>query len=342
MAAGSFVLAPPTPALSAAIPLGEGTRYPGIQRVKGSDAGSADYRLYGRLTGSGVQYAWLQADADLGSRETSRSSNASGPKPKGSAASPVAASPLPNRTDWLDGQSETAGVMLTEYAVRIGKLRAWLTLSGRPGQTTFPYSLVLRKPGSDVNVHAPVLYDGEQFKLFLQLDPRYKEMTTTRRWVYVFAISQQGQGTLLFPRAGSGNEGNHLPRAEKDERAMASATPLIRLLDQPVDMEIGEPWGTDTYILISTKEAIPNPGIFEFDGVQSTRGAEARGPSGSPLQDLLDSCGNSTRGAYAAKACRAIGRSSGLPSRAPRRSEERQRVSRPWLFTFAPVPKIAR
>jgi len=297
-----FVLAPPTPALSAAIPLGEGTRYPGIQRVKGSDAGSADYRLYGRLTGSGVQYAWLQADADLGSRETSRSSNASGPKPKGSAASPVAASPLPNRTDWLDGQSETAGVMLTEYAVRIGKLRAWLTLSGRPGQTTFPYSLVLRKPGSDVNVHAPVLYDGEQFKLFLQLDPRYKEMTTTRRWVYVFAISQQGQGTLLFPRAGSGNEGNHLPRAEKDERAMASATPLIRLLDQPVDMEIGEPWGTDTYILISTKEAIPNPGIFEFDGVQSTRGAEARGPSGSPLQDLLDSCGNSTRGAYAAKA----------------------------------------
>jgi len=151
-------------------------------------------------------------------------------------------------------------------------------------------------------VHAPVLYDGEQFKLFLQLDPRYKEMTTTRRWVYVFAISQQGQGTLLFPRAGSGNEGNHLPRAEKDERAMASATPLIRLLDQPVDMEIGEPWGTDTYILISTKEAIPNPGIFEFDGVQSTRGAEARGPSGSPLQDLLDSCGNSTRGAYAAKA----------------------------------------
>jgi hypothetical protein len=288
---------PPTPAISAAIGLGEGTRYPGIQRLKGSDSSSADYRLYGRLMGAGVQYAWLQADADLGSRETSR-----GAKPKASAAAPVTASPLPNRTDWFDGQSENVGAMLTEYAVRIGKVRAWLTLSGRPGQTAFPYSLVLRKPGLAANVHAPVLYGGEQYKLLLQLDPNYKATTTARRWVYVFAISQEGKGTLLFPRIDSGNEGNHLPRAEKDERPMAPAAPLLTLLDQPYDMEIGEPWGTDTYILISTKEAIPNPGIFEFEGVQSSRGAQSRGSSGSPLQDLLDDCGNSTRGSIVAKA----------------------------------------
>jgi hypothetical protein len=292
-----FMLMPPTPAISAAIGLGEGTRYPGIQRLKGSDSQSADYRLYGRLAGGGVQYAWVQADADLGSRETSHSA-----KPKGTAAPPAAVSPLPNRTDWFDGQNENVGSMLTEYAVRIGKLHAWLTLSARPGQTAFPYSLVLRKAGSDANVHAPVLYGGERFKLFLQLDPKYKLTATSRRWVYVFAISQQGKGTLLFPRLDSGNEGNHLPRAEKDERPTAPAAALIRLLDQQYDMEIGEPWGTDTYILISTKEAIPNPGIFDFDGVQSTRGAQSRGGSGSPLQDLLDATGNSTRGAYAAKA----------------------------------------
>jgi hypothetical protein len=77
---------------------------------------------------------------------------------------------------------------------------------------------------------------------------------------------------------------------------------LIGLLDEPYDLEIGEPWGTDTYVVISTKDAIPNPNIFDFEGVQSTRGAQSRGPSGSPLQDMLDSCGNSTRGAYAAKA----------------------------------------
>lgn len=291
-----FVLMPPTSAISAAIGLGEGTRYPGIQRLKGSDSPSADYRLYGRITGAGVQYAWVQADADLGPRETSRG------KSKGTAAIPAVASPLPNRTDWFDGQSETVGATLTEYAVRIGKVRAWLTLSGRPGQTVFPYSLVLRKPGSAANVRAPVLHGGEQYKLYLQLDPNYKAATTARRWVYVFAISQEGKGTLLFPRLDSGNEGNHLPRAEKDEKPTAPAVPLLTLLDQPYDLEVGEPWGTDTYIMISTKDAIPNPGTFEFEGVQTSRGAESRGSSGSPLQDLLDACGNSTRGTLAPKA----------------------------------------
>lgn len=302
-----FVLMPPTPAISAAITLGDGTRYPGIQRLKGSDSGNADYRLYGRLMGGGIQYAWLQADADLGSRETAPvSKRGATPAAKSPAATPTVVSSLPNRTDWLpknvDEKTENAGAMLTEYAVRLGKVRAWLTLSGRPGQTAFPYSLVLRKPGTNSNVRPGVLHDGEQYKLYLQLDPKYPARTTTRRWVYVFAIDQAGKGTLLFPTLESGNEGNHLPRADKDESPSAAATPLITLLDQPYDLEIGEPWGTDTYIMISTKEAIPRLNTFEFDGVQSTRGAQARGSSGSPLEDLLEACGDSSRGAIAAKA----------------------------------------
>lgn len=106
---------------------------------------------------------------------------------------------------------------------------------------------------------------------------------------------------MLFP-LGSGNEGNHLPRVDRDEKPSAPVSPLIRLLDQPYDLEIGAPWGTDTYVLISTKDAIPNPNIFSFDGVQSTKGAESREGSGSPLQDLLDSSGNSSRAAVAARA----------------------------------------
>jgi hypothetical protein len=291
-----FVLMPPPPAISAAISVGEGTRYPGIARLKGSASLSADYRLYGRLSGTGIQYAWLLADADLGSRVTSPA------KSKPPAAAAMAISPLPSRTDWFGGSAEESGAMLTEYAVRIGKVRAWLTLSGRPGQTAFPYHLVVRKPGVDVNLRSSVLHGGEQYKLFLQLDPKYTERTISRRWVYVFTLDQKGKATLLFPREGSGNEGNHLPRADKDENPMAATAPLIRLLDQPFDLEIGEPWGTDTYILISTKEAIPNPNIFEFAGVQSTRGGQSQGASGSPLQDLLNACGDSTRGAIAAKA----------------------------------------
>jgi hypothetical protein len=274
-----FLLIPPTAAISASINLGEGTRYPGIQKLAASESSNAEYRLCGRIAGTSIQYAWVRAAANPGAN---------------------VAAPLPARTDWLDGKSGDLGSVLTEYAVRIGKVHAWLSLSGRPGQTVFPYHLVLRKAGSDANVRATTLYGGEQYKLFLQLDPAYKDANTARRWVYVFAISQSGKGTLLFPPLGSGNEGNHLPRAEKDERPNAPAAPLIRLLDQAYDMEISEPFGVDTYIVITSKDAISNPGILEFDGVQSSRGAAARG-GGSPLEDLLDAYGNSTRAATAAK-----------------------------------------
>ena len=297
-----FVLMPPAAAISAAIGLGEGTHYPGIRRLSGADSRSADYRLYGRLVGSKVQYAWLRADADLGSREAplvAKGGAALATQPKALTAQ-AAVSSLPNRTDWFDGAAEDVAAMLTEYAVRIGKVHAWLNLSGRPGQTEFPYRLVLRKPGSSSNVRAGVLLGGDQYKLFLQLDPTYAGRTLSRRWVYVLVIDQKGKGTLLSPRIEMGNEGNHLPKADKDEAASAAATPLIPLTEEANDLEISEPWGTDTYILISTKEPIPNLNVFNFDGVQSTRGT--RDPNGSPLERLLEACGDSSRGAIIAKA----------------------------------------
>ncbi len=277
-----FVWMPPSAAVSAAVGLGEGTHYPGIVRLKASDAAKADYRLYGRLTGSGVEYAWVQADADVSSR--------------GGARLP---SSLPARTDWFHGTAEDVGATLTEYAVRIGKVRGWLNLVGRPGTTEFPYRLVLRKVGSNVNAKPGTLYGGEQYNVFLQLDPAYRETTTPRRWVYVFVIDQHGSGKLVFPVLGRGNEGNHLPRADKDEAPAAPPVPLISMRDRP--LKIRDPWGTDTYVVISTKDPIPHPDIFQFDGVQSSRGI-TQGPSGNALEDLLNACGDATRGGISEKA----------------------------------------
>jgi hypothetical protein len=272
-----FVKMPPSAALSAAIRVGAGTRYPGIERLKDADAQRADYRLYGRLTGRGVEYAWLEADADL---------------PVGRAKP---SSSLPPETTWFDGASDTAGASLTEYAVRLGKVRAWLTIAGRPGRTSFPYHLVLRKPGSNVNIRSVPLTGGEQYKMFLQLDPRFTGRIA-RRWVYVFAINQDGEGSLLFPRIESGNEGNRLPRVDNGDTPMAAAEPLIPLRD----IEITPPWGTDTYIVISSLDAIPNLNVFNFAGAQS-RGDQALGPTGNALQDLLNACGDSSRGDLTAK-----------------------------------------
>jgi len=292
---------PPTATVAAAISLGEGTRYPGIRKLTGADSENADYRLFGRLSPGGLQYAWVQADADLGSREISLPAGRAA-KPNARTAATQPASSLLRCSHWLGGKPEDVGATLTEYAVRLGKVHAWLTLPGRPGQTAFPYHLVLRKPGSEANARTTVpLHGGEQYKLFLQLDPKYKDSRAARRWVYVFVIDQQGAGHLLFPNPDSGNEGNQLPRSPKAEDKFGAAVPLIRLLDQPADLKINSPWGVDTYILISTLEPLPNPSILDFDGVPTDSG-QSRALSSSALQNLLDSCGNSTRDAISDKA----------------------------------------
>jgi len=290
-----FLWMPPSSAISSAIALGEGTKYPGIQRLRGAESGRADYRLYGLLIGSSIQYAWVQADAELGSRELPRVS----PKGAKTAAPASLPPPLPARTDWFDSKADDAAASITEYAVRLGKLRAWLNLSGRPGQAPFPYSLALRKPGSNANVRGGMLTEGDEYKLFLQVDPKYAGQTIPRRFVYIFVIDRKGKGTLVAPRLAVGNAGNHLPKAPNDNTSTAIAAPLIPVTDELHDLTISEPFGIDTYILISTREEVQNLNVFNFDGVQSTR--SAKGPSDNPLEELFGGCGDS-RGVLVARA----------------------------------------
>ena len=57
-------------------------------------------------------------------------------------------------------------------------------------------------------------------------------------------------------------------------------------------IKIVPPFGLDSYVLLTTTEQLPDPGLLEFDPVL-TRGA--RGPS-SPLGDLLSSASSGRRG----------------------------------------------
>ena len=283
-----FVRMPPDAALAAAVKVGEGTEYTGIERLSTADEPHADYRLFGRLSAAGVQYAWVLADADLGSRLVSRSG-------KPAAAQPPLSS-LPRSTDWFNGSADQVGKSLTEYAVRLGRLRGWLNLGGYPGKTEFPYDLVLRKTGTAVNAKPGVLTGGDSYDLLLQLDPAYRDGTVLRRWVYVFVIDQKGKGTPLYPFSYSGSEGNYLPRNENGKVKTAPATKLIRLRERP--FKISEPYGTDTYIMISASSPL-DPGVFKFDGVQSE--GVSRG-TGNELQDLLAGCGDATRGEITSRA----------------------------------------
>ena len=62
-----------------------------------------------------------------------------------------------------------------------------------------------------------------------------------------------------------------------------------------LDFTVGEPYGIDTYILLTTEQPILNPEIFEFDGARS-KGSARGGRSGDPLTQLLSDVGAGTRG----------------------------------------------
>jgi hypothetical protein len=57
------------------------------------------------------------------------------------------------------------------------------------------------------------------------------------------------------------------------------------------DFEVSEPYGKDTYILLTSEQPVGNPDIFEFDGVRS-KGA-ASGVE-NPLTELLEGVGRLT------------------------------------------------
>jgi hypothetical protein len=278
-----FLMLPPTSTLNATIALGSGAN-DAIDKLTEGHFSDAQYGLFGRLQGSTIQYAWVATDGELLGGGS------------GSQTGDLAFS-LPIRTDWYDmraAESDQLGASLTNSAIRLASVRAWLKLQGRPGQTVFPYDLVLRKVGSSPsNIRGGKLIEKERYKLYLALKAGFKNNSVRRRWIYVFDINQQGKGTLAFPELGRGNEGNRLPLAKVEEDALAPRQPTIPLYtDKEYDFEISGPFGTDTFILLATDQPIDHPQIFQFEGVQ--RGL--KGGGGNDLENLLSNIGSSEKG----------------------------------------------
>ena len=120
-------------------------------------------------------------------------------------------------------------------------------------------------------------HQGDEFKLALTSIDRI----TDSRWVYVLDIDCHGRGQLLYP----GNySGNRFPNKGDEERQF--------LLPGVGALHIGEIYGVDTLILLSTQQPPPDPFALNFGGVASrgTRGVT------SPLEKLLSSTSGGTRG----------------------------------------------
>ena len=244
---------------------------------------TAHYALAGVLTKKGPAYAWYH-----------KSELAAGPpSPNAPAHSPgcSATSQYPVRSDWVfagaGADLDDASGKLNKYALRLAKVRGWIELANNPTDASLfeYYSLALLpsandKPLSDTPLADNQLtHEGDEFRLALTASERIRNP----RWVYVLDIDCHGAGQLLYP----GNyTGNQFPN--KGDEDLQFPLPGARAV------HIGEPYGVDTLILLSTEQPLPDPFALNFEGVASrgTRGAT------SPLEKLLSDTSGGTRGVH--------------------------------------------
>jgi len=227
------------------------TTQAGVVRVKRPQ--DADYILAGRLFRGHEEYAWLRPSVDRRDQHDS---------------------PLPLRTDWHDGRKAgEVAAGLNEDLRRLQRIHLWQTLPSPP-EARFNYRLGIRRARDNALITDGTLIAEETYGLVLRAAPGPRELSTPR-FVYVFAVDTLGQSVLLFPRGPVGSVENRFP-------ALYTNPPEIRL-GAGASFIPQAPFGTDTYFLLSTDEALVDPWILEWDGVQKPKDR----PGGTPLEQLL-------------------------------------------------------
>jgi len=226
---------PPTASLFVQFPapsrIVDGIAIEGIVRV--DDPTSADYILVGRYHERRMEYAWMRPLV----RDSDRRNSG-----------------LPQRTAWV---SDAAALRSSVLMLR--RIHAWYVLESPPN-TRAPYRLALLREKTNEIVREGIVIGGETYSIALQARERLPA-SVTPRYYYAFVIDSHGKSFLAFPKGGSVE--NRFPLRDP-------APPEIRLGEASA-FEIIEPYGSDTYFLLSTDEPLPNPSILEWNGTRSTR-----------------------------------------------------------------------
>jgi hypothetical protein len=258
-----WTILPPDRNLVSQIRLGAGTQNPAVQIVERPK--DCVYHLAGRPAEDSIEYSWVFKDAAIVDPNEVH---------------------LPLRTDW-----KTTGTQLTDLAVRLARIYAWLNFGGPAGgDESFPYRLAFLKTGAKESVvHGPFRF-GEKYKIVFEASPEDLKRASeargvSKRYVYVFLIDSSGEAQCLFPDPSNGNDNNRLPRSDPP-------SPRIEATGSEYDLEISEPAGTDNYFMVASEQPL-DPGVFQWSGVRkaaATRGVE------NPLEILFSSVGEGTRG----------------------------------------------
>lgn len=257
---------PPTKEFDAALHsrIGAGTASSAIDFT--SDPMAANYIVAGRSNGK-LEYALIRPNIS-----------------KTDSASNLA---LPVRSKWVSEEVSVADSIAT-YAIRLGKLNAWMNLVSPPDE--FPYYLALKHKDGPLVSPGDSVYGGDRLELVLLLDTINFKPFYCQRYVNVFAVDATGRMVLLYPRPELG-EGNKI-----EYRGKYQSPRMIALKKnqggEPLGFYVSKKnFGYDTYFMVASETPLP-PDIFNSDGVVE------RGPaktSASPLTNMMRNYGSRTR-----------------------------------------------
>jgi len=280
-----FLQIPAPGKLASLLEIGQGRRFALVERAE--DPRRADFVLVGRRGRKGDEFAWVRPDlATSGELQTS----------------------LPSRSDWFphDQSLRELADRLSSSASRLAIVYRWLTLDSPSEGDGYPYRLTVRADSSPVSgagsgavsgtESSPItdgasISPGRWFDLLLTAEEPPPWAGLRPRHVYVFVLDSRGEGTLLFPNENFGGVENLLPVDPEMRRNELTAAREIVLRPPSPSFCTRAPYGVDTFFLLTTREALPDPSVLSFKGVRAVSE-----PPQSPLEALLFEMGSSRRG----------------------------------------------
>lgn len=265
-----FVRIPPSAELANALKIGVAQSKMSVEWVSWPE--QADYLLSGNLSKRGVGYAWVLPNASVEDPRTK-------------------SLPLPIRTDWIDTDlsirtQQEVSYQLEQKLLQIAKLRGWLTLESPSEDSVFPYRLVLRQSTSGEKPTDQVR-EGEEYQLVLTAEAEQLKQRVKPQHVYILVLSNDGKTHVLYPPVGRGDIENRFPLKKEAGRSHPTEIGLPK-------MQVGPPFGIDTYILLATNEPIGDLTGLESEAVKTRVGSAEAGLK-SPLAILLSQIGSATR-----------------------------------------------
>jgi uncharacterized caspase-like protein len=217
----------------------------------------ADYILTGHFSaGKALEYAWVRPIVKQSDRRRTS---------------------LPSVTGWHPARDEAeTGATLRSQMETLRKIRSWSLLASPPGEAS-PYHLALLRLPDGEPLRDRLTIGGERYRLALRRAAAMPTLPIRPRYIYIFTIDSSGKSALLFPRD-AGSVENRLPLAPPSGTT-GWIPPVEIALDDTAQFRVTEPYGIDTYLLLTTDQRLPNPGVLEWEGVK-------RIPE-TPLEQLL-------------------------------------------------------